>query len=139
MVTTQAWAKFPSINAKGAVMAKVPDVPLEGVWLSLEQFHDPRGVDDIANLPVKGDLQHDFETNPDSAILEAVATYVIETGATGLGEWARLTTCHRRVEGGGVEWLDTEIRRGDESPLVEPEQDTLIDVMLPYVTRESLA
>ncbi len=135
MVTTNAWPSFPSVS-RG--MLHVPDVPLEGIWLSLEQFHDTRGVEDIAELPIKGDIQRDFETNPDSTVLEAVATYVIETGATGIGEWARLTTCHRRVEGGGVEWLDTEIRRSDESPLVAPEQDVLINVMVPYVTRESL-
>jgi hypothetical protein len=135
MVTNKTWPTFPSVSQG---MLRVPDVPLEGIWLSLEQFHDTRGIEDITELPIKGDIQHDFETNPDSSVLEAVATYVIETGATGIGEWARLTTCHRRVEGGGVEWLETEIRRGDESPIVPPEQDMLIDLMVPYVTRESL-
>jgi len=138
MVTTKAWPKYPAISGPLGTMKPVPNVPLEGIWLSLEQFHNTRGFADVSDLPLRGDLQHDFETNPDSPVLEAIATYVIETGATGIGEWARLTTCHRRVEGGGLEWLDTEIRRGDVDPLVAPEQDMLIEITLPYVTRESL-
>jgi hypothetical protein len=136
MIATKQWGIFPSV-AEG--MKEVPDVPLEGIWLTLEQFHDPVGVDDPAELPKRGDLQVDFETNPESKVLEAITTYVIETGSDGLGEWARLTTCHRKVEGGGVEWLDTEIRRGDTDPIVEPECDWMIELLTGYVTRESLA
>jgi len=135
MIATDQWPVIPSHGQ--AIPA--PSGPLEGIWLSLEQFRDPRAIVDIENLPIKGDLQHDYETNPDSAVLEAIATYIVETGADGLAEWARLSSCHKRVDGGGLAWQETEIRRSDTDPLVDPEHDELLNVMCRFVTRESLA
>lgn len=139
-IVSNQWPKFPALlGGRVGKMVAVPTEPLEGIWLSLEQFHDIRPYEAVKAMPDRGDLQRDFETNPDSPVLEAIATYVIETGATGLGEWARMTTTHRKVEGGGIEWLETEIRRSDVDPFVDPECDSLINVIVPYVTRESLA
>jgi hypothetical protein len=130
----------PPAVGGGKIRLPPPDVPLEEIWLSLEQFQYGAENDREKALAMAGTLQEDFETNPDSKVLEALATYVAMTDSAGIGEWARLTSAHRRIEGGGMEWLPTEIRRSDREPLDKAEEvDALLDVMLPYLTRESLA
>jgi hypothetical protein len=113
--------------------------PLESVWFACEQFlHPPEETLEEA-LKRVGTLQHDFETNPASTVLEMVTTYVIETGVDGLAEWARISTPHKRIEGGLLEWIGTELRRSDESPFLKDESDSVIAIVTPFVTRESLA
>jgi hypothetical protein len=139
ITTDKGEAPPPPMATGGRRERPIPvpeDKPLASVWVALEQYTLPIADVDEA-VKMSGNLQEDFETNPDSKVVEVVATYIVETDACGLAEWYRVTTPHVRVEGGGLHWHDTLIQRSSDEKANH--NDSLLNAIIPYLNRESLA
>lgn len=118
--------------------------PIEGIWLACEGYGlEADDADPSVNIDeiVRGDLQRDYETNPESKVYERLTTYQVETGSTGLGEWGRVTSGFHKDDGGRIVWHEPIVNTSDDTDLPSDRDgyDRLLDIMLPYVTREKLA
>jgi hypothetical protein len=119
--------------------------PIEGIWLACEGYSLEGHDDDEQGLSEaelekyrRGDLQHDYETNPESKVLERLTTYQVETSSTGLAEWGRVTSSFHKDDGGLIVWHKPLVQTSDEE-VPEGGFDRLLEIMCPHVTREKLA
>lgn len=119
-------------------MVKVPKgTPMEHIVFNVEGW--ARSMDDEeAEQHQRGDLEKDFRENPLSDVRETMTTYIVQTSALGTAEWWRATSMFYKDDGGVVVWEDPHI---DDSETYNEDEgvDTLLHVMKPFVTRESLA
>lgn len=119
--------------------------PIESIWLATEGYSIERTPDEYdADLETyeRGDLQHDFKTNPASKVLERLTTYIVETSALGTAEWARITSAFHKDDGGRIVWHDPMINTSEDHTITGPDADgfdRLLNIMIPHVTREKLA
>ena len=123
----------------------VKGTPIEGIQLACEGYgletDDERWLAEHAH----GDLKRDYETNPDSKVLERLTTYLVETSSTGLAEWARVTSSFHKDDGGRIVWHEPHVSTSEDThlsshPAAEGDgYDKLLDIMIPHVTREKLA
>lgn len=122
------------------------DTPLEFIGVGLEGFskNSDEEVDvdihvALENMGIRepGDIQHDFETNPASDVVETITTYAAETGPLGLPEWSRVTSKLHKGDAGRIEWEEHEIHTSeDEDPGYR--HDVVLAVITRFVRRESL-
>jgi len=128
-----------------------PDVPIEQIIFNVEGWAraiDTPGATTMEEaieavggreaLPPHGDLEADFRNNPASDVRETMTTYYVVTGPLGTPEWQRATSMFHKDDGGIIVWQEPLVNDSENAPEAADE-DTLIQVMVPFVTREALA
>jgi hypothetical protein len=126
---------------------QVPDIeemppkgtPIEGLWLATEGYGLEIDDEATAYATKHGDLKHDYETNPESKVLERLTTYQVETSSTGLAEWGRVTSSFHKDDGGKIVWHEPHVDTSEAWTEGEDGYDKLLAIMIPHVTREKLA
>lgn len=111
--------------------------PMESIWMACEGYGlESNDEAEMANVQ-RDDLKKDFETNPESTVLETLTTYQVETSSTGLAEWGRVTSLFHKDDGGRIVWHEPMVHTSEDEV---PDQgfDNLLDIMTPHVTREKL-
>jgi hypothetical protein len=112
--------------------------PMEGIWLACEGYSLESVDDEEAAQIVRGDWKRDYQTNPESKVLEQLMTYQVETSSTGLPEWGRVTSAFHKGDGGVIVWHEPRVDTSDDE-MPEGGFDHLLEIMTPHVTREKLA
>lgn len=112
--------------------------PIESIWLACEGYSAEDLTDEEAANIQRGDLQHDYETNPASKVLERLTTYQVETSSTGLAEWGRVTSAFHKDDGGRIVWHEPLIHTSEDTDMPADGYDKLLEIMCPHVTRENL-
>jgi hypothetical protein len=114
-------------------------VPIEEIRFNVEGYARhvivPEGVTEMV---VEDNPEIDFRTNPASQVRETMTTYWVATSPLGTAEWVRITVEFRKGDGGRIEWDEPHIATSDETP-EDGDFDSLLQIMVPIVTRESLA
>lgn len=120
-----------------------PGEPLEAVWCSVEGYS--AAAETMEEIHERaGHLDDEFRNNPASGVRERLTTYIIQTGSTGLAEFARITTGFGKEDGGRIVWDEPRIWSSEPELVDEDERllkwtDAIIESISPYVTREALS
>jgi hypothetical protein len=110
--------------------------PMEHIMFNVEGWASEASEEE-AEQHVRGDLEQDYKTNPQSTVRETMTTYIVQTDPLGQAEWQRATSMFHKDDGGVIVWHD--VRIDDSEDGLHGGIDTLLDVMMPFVTRENLA
>lgn len=155
IVDTQITAPFVIYTCLAALEEGVPlpgidemptqGAPIESIWLAVEGYSiEGDHADEVmSETYMRGDMERDFKTNPASNVIERLTTYLVETSSTGLAEWARVTSAFHKDDGGRIVWHEPLVNTSEDH-VIGPGPDSdgfdrLLNIMIPYVTREKLA
>jgi hypothetical protein len=113
---------------------------MEPIWLACEGYGLEGQDEELPENIKHGDLKRDYQTNPESKVLERLTTYQVETSSTGLAEWGRITSSFHKDDGGLIVWHEPHVDMSETADveLLEGSYDKLLDLMMPHVTRENL-
>jgi hypothetical protein len=144
------YVHLPGINTMPA-----RGTPIEMIMLAVEGYafvssdDDPISVEEAERVSQIG-LDVDYKRNPASKVTERLTTYWVATSALGTAEWGRVTSAFVKDDFGHVVWDEPIINTSENFDLRhatteglqldhDSGTDKLLDIMIPHVTRESLA
>jgi hypothetical protein len=114
-------------------------VPIEEITFNVEGYARkvaiPEGATEVVIPDVNPEV--DYRTNPASEVRETMTTYWVLTGPLGTAEWGRISVEFHKGDGGRIEWDEPMVATSDDGA-DHVTYDSLLQIMVPVVTRENL-